>query len=441
MSRVKFAIGCLLIIAFGGMLMSGLAAGAKEPMYKGITLTLSSHRGPSTAAYEKLIPEFEEKFGAKVIFEIGPYGMLRAKHFTEAAAHTGVFDVISFPHVELGAYVQGEVIRDLNPYLQNPALADPEYDIQDFVPFVLDAYGLYDSGRYALPYKFDVFIAMFRKDLFLQYGLTSPGFFTYEVLLEVAEKLAPELEQGIYPVVLPLKSPVASFTPWASVFISNGGTFFDENKYPLFHQKAGVDSLNYLKKLLPFMPPDVASYDFDVANNAFAQGKAVYSINWHAYFPTVLDPNESVVYDQVGFVVSPKGRSRQAQQLGGWAVGISLDSRNPEAAFQLVQFLTSKKNAVQFALNGGASARTSVAENAEVVAKIPYYPLLIKALELAFRKPNDPSWPASQDFMGVAVGNALIGKDAASELTMAARKAYAEVQKFGYSPQETDSSP
>jgi len=440
MGRTKFVIGCLLIVV-GGILVSGLAVGAEKPMYKGVTLTLSSHRGSSTAAYQKLIPEFEQKFGAKVVFEIGPYGALRAKHFTEAAAHTGVFDVISFPHVELGAYVQGKVILDLNPYFQNPALADPEYDIKDFVPFVLDAYGLYGSGRYALPYKFDVFIAMFRKDLFMKYGLTSPGYFTYESLLKTAEKIAPELEQGVYPVVLPLKSPVASFTPWASLLISNGGTFFDQNKYPLFHRKAGVDSLNYLKRLLPFMPSDVPSYDFDVANNAFAQGKAVYSINWHAYFPTVLNPNESVVSDLVGFTLSPKGISRQAQQLGGWAVGISPDSRHPEAAFQLIQFLTSKKNAVQFALNGGASARMSVAENAQVVAKIPYYPLLIQALELAFRKPNDPFWPATQDFIGIAVGNALVGKDAASELTMAARKAYAQVQKFGYSPQDTASSP
>lgn len=445
MKHLKLRIMCLAIAGLCGIWMFNMNVVAQEKAYEGVTLTLSTHRGPSTAAYKTLIPQFEKEFGAKVNFEIGPYRALRAKHFTEAAADTGAFDVISFPHVELGAYVGGGVLEDLTPYLENPRLADPEYDIGDFVPFVLDAYGLYELagevGRYALPYKFDIFIGIFRKDLFAKYGLSSPGYLTYEEIFEAAKKMAPEIEHGIYPVVLPLKSPVASFTPWTSVLISNGGTFFDENKYPLFQKKIGVDALNYIKSLLPFMPLDVPAYDFDVANRLFAQGKAAYTLNWHAYFPVVLDPKESKVFDKIGFDLSPKGKARQAQQLGGWAVGISPDSRHKEAAFKLIEFLTSRKNAVKFALNGGSTPRVSVAEDARVVEKIPYYPLLIKALKLAFRKPNDPSWPACQDLMGVAIGNALIGKDAEDELTMAARKAYLEVKKFGYSPEKTGPSP
>ena len=437
-------LGLIVIGLCVGWIFSGNAAAEEQP-YKGITLVLSSHRGPSTDAYETLIPEFEKKYGAKVHFEIGPYRSLRAKHFTEAAAHTGAFDVISFPHVELGAYVQGGVIENLTPYLENPKLADPGYDIEDFVPFVLDAYGLYKvdgkDGRYALPYKFDIFIAMYRKDIFSKYNIPSPGSLTYDELFKAAEKMAGEIKNGVYPVVLPLKSPIAAFTPWSSILISNGGDFFDENKYPLFQKAEGVDALNYIKSLLPYMPSDIPSYDFDVANSFFAEGKAAYSLNWHAYFPVVLDPAKSKVVDKVGFDLSPMGATRQAQQLGGWAVGISPDSKHKEAAFRLIQFLTSKQNAVKFALNGGSTPRKSVSTDPTVLEKIPYYPLLIKALELAFRKPNDPSWPACQDFMGIAIGNALTGKDAKEELNMAAQKAYREVEKFGYSPGKTGQIP
>ena len=416
------------------------------PQFKGITLRISTQNGPSTDAWKAIIPGFESKYGATVEILEDSYNQVQPKQFAEAQAHTGAFDIIGLQTFDLGKYIVGGVVADLGPYFNDANLVMPDYDLNDFSDVFVKGYCEYEvEGKrslYVLPHKFDIYLGIYRPDLFTGAGLKEPGeSFSYDDLLAAADKIKPS--HGDDPVItFPLKAPGPAFTTWSAICRSYGGEYFDANKYPLFNGEAGVTAIEKLRSMLKYLPTDVLSVDFDAALRIMSQGKAAYAENWNSFFPTILDPKQSIVTDKVKFMATPAGPSKRAQEMGGWSVGMSPDSKNPKAAFTLLQYLTAKETAVDYALAGGSSARASVANSAKVVEKMPYYPLMIAALKEAIPRPTDPAWGETQSAMGTAVSAALQpGGDAKVELTKAAQKVYQLVQRMGYNPEKTGPEP
>jgi multiple sugar transport system substrate-binding protein len=412
---------------------------------KKVTLRVSTHGSPASDALVGIGKDFEASTGHTVEFLFDAYSQIQPKHFAEAAAQTGAFDIIGYPYPNIGAYVQGGLLADLKPLFAS-GIADPDYDIADFNQIVLRTYGEYEVGGYTglfgLPHKFDIFLGMYRPDLWEAAGVELPGDdFSYADLLDAAAKLAPS--QGDDPVItLPLKAGGPTFTNWSAIYRSEDGDYFDENKFPMFTGDNAVAAVEQLRSYLPYMPDDVLTLNFDPALRIMAAGRAAYHENWNGFFPVILDPSQSEITDKVAFIPTPAGTVKRAQELGGWALGVARDSQSKEAAFQLLQALTSRANAVQYVQGGGASARSSVATDSDIVAKFPYYPLMIAALEGAVPRPKDPTWGPTQGLIGNAVNAALQpGQDAKSALVEAAREVYNLVQRQGFTPEATGDKP
>ena len=422
------------------------APAAKTAQLKGVTLRISTQNGPSTEAWKAILPGFESKYGAKVEVLEDAYNQVQAKQFAEAAAHTGAFDLIGLQTFDLGKYIVGGVLADLTPFFENSSLADPSYDLADFIPVLIEGYCKYDvegkRGMYVVPHKFDVYMAIYRPDLFEAAGVAEPGdSFSYDDLIAAGEKL--KAKQGDNPSIrTPLKAPGPAFTAWSAIYRSHGGDFFDQNKYPLFSGDAAITAVEKLRAQLKSMPADALNLDFDPSLRLMAGGRAAYAQNWHATYPTVLDPKESQVADKVKFMQSPGGPTKRAQELGGWTAGMSPDSKNKEAAFTLLQYLTSKETAVEYALAGGSSGRSSVASNPRIVEKFPYYPLTIEALKNAVPRPTDPTWGQTQGTIGTAVNASLqAGGDPKAEFLKAAESIYKLAQQMGFQPERTGPPP
>ena len=422
------------------------AAAPSARQFSGVTLRISTQNNPSTEAWKAIIPGFESRHGAKVEIMEDSYTQIQPKQFAEAAAHTGTFDLIGLQYFDLGKYVVGSVLTDLTPFFNDRNLMDPAYDLADFVPIVVDAYGRYEvsgkRGLYALPHKFDIYLGIYRPDLFEAAGVKQPDdSFSYDDLLAAAENLRPK--QGNNPVItIPLKAPGPAFTTWSAIYRSYGGEYFDANKYPLFTGEAAITAVEKLRSMLKYMPVDAAGLDFDAALRIMSQGRAAYAENWNGFFPTILDPKQSQVAEKIKFLPTPAGPKRRAQELGGWSVGMSPDSKNKEAAFTLLLYLTSKETAPAYALAGGSSARVSVATDARVVEKYPYYPLMIKALKDAVPRPTDPTWGETQGAIGTAVNASLQpNAEPKKEFVKAARSVYQLMQRVGHHPEKTGPAP
>jgi multiple sugar transport system substrate-binding protein len=453
----------ILAVILGVVFISAMASVATAETdtgwlkkWDGVKLVLSSHQGPSTDAYKVLSKEFEKLTGAKVRVLDESWTDLLAKHLAAAAAHTSAYDILTWPYIWTGQYVESQIIEDLNDWFAKSDLVDPDYDIDDFIPAVLEVYGRYKVGFFkdpnalwSVPYKFDIYLAQYRTDLFEQAGIVDsngkarpPA--TWEELRADAEILAKKFPD-IKPVVIPLAVDdpmVATFLP---ILCAYGGSvpmpWFDKNLYPRFQGAAGIAAINALNALLPYMPKDILSFDYDKVNTMMAQGKAAWAINWNAYLPVLMDPAKSKIVDTVAFDLAPGGPAGRPQGLGGWQMGISKDSRNKEAAFQLLQFLTGKDRAVDLALAGGSVARDSVAGDARVIEKYPYYPFLIEAMSSVASRGMDRSWQEVQRIIGVGLNEILMGAEVDKKMNATAGKVYDAVKQTGYHPEKTGSRP
>ena len=304
--------------------------------WSGVKLTLSSHTGPTTDAYKVLAKDFEALTGAQVEIIDESWTDLLTKHMAAAAAHTGAYDVLTWPYVWFGHYVEGGMAENLDEWFAKTDLVDPNYDIEDFVPAILNAYGRYQTGftpdpniLWSVPYKFDVYLAFYRTDLFEQAGIVDadgkakpPE--TWDELLADA-KILKEKFPDITPVAIPLIVDDPTVSTFLPIFVAYGGKspmpWFDENLYPTFQGPEAVAAVEALKALMPYMPTDALDMDYDKVNAFMAQGQAAYGLNWNAYLPVLLDPEASKISDVVGFDLVPGGPAGRPQGSGWLADG------------------------------------------------------------------------------------------------------------------------
>ncbi len=432
-------------IVYGGWLRS----------WGGTNLVFSSHQGPTTDAAAFLAKKFEQLTGAKVTVLAEPWTDLLTKHTAAFAAHSSEYDVITFPYIWFGNYVQGKMIDSLDDWFAKKDLVDPNYGMDDFIPAVLEAYGKYRIGTYAsdalwsVPYKFDIYLAQYRKDLFKQAGIVDskgnakpPA--TWDELIQDAKTLAAKVPD-VTPVVLPLQvdDPMAATM---TVLLGSYGNplpqvWYDKNVYPLFERKAGVQGATTLQGLMPYMPKDVLSYDYDKVNEIMAQGQAAYALNWNAYLPVLVDPSKSKITDTVGFALAPGGPSGRPQGLGGWQMSIYALSKNKVAAFQLLQFITGQPQAVDYAMHGASVARYSVAKDPTVIKALPFYPLLLEALKSVAMRGEDTTWVQVQNKVAIAFNKVLLGAPTDQTLKGAADEVYDLAKNAGYHPEQSGPRP
>ena len=101
---------------------------------------------------------------------------------------------------------------------------------------------------------------------------------------------------------------------------------------------------------------------------------------------SVEDPKKSKVVGKVGWALHPEG-VRRGSQTGGFGIAIPKNAQNKEAAFLLMQWLTSKHGDKLVALAGGNPSRYSTHADPDVNAKYPHMKTFGEALRYA-----DPDW-------------------------------------------------
>ena len=100
----------------------------------------------------------------------------------------------------------------------------------------------------------------------------------------------------------------------------------------------------------------------------------------------VNNPEKSRVVGKVGWALHPMG-VRRGSQTGGFGIGIPSNAQNKEAAFLLMQWLTSKEADKAIAIAGGNPSRFSTHRDLEVLEVHPHLEVFGEALKYA-----DPDW-------------------------------------------------
>lgn len=431
------ALGTLVLFS-GNTFLYGQTKTIPEHLqgYEGTEITVFGWSCEATAVqFYELIPEFERLTGMKV--NIGmriPVGRYIEKVTLETAAHTGSFDVCMIGDGILAKFVKNDWIVRLDPYLNNPRIADPNYNVKDFVkshsPFMY-FYG--DDRVYWLPWRAIARGLFYRTDLFTEAGIAPPT--TWQEELNAAQKFT---KPPLYGIALHGKQAVGTSCVFDEQLWSNGGDFFDKDMKPIFNSKEGIEGLTHYCELMKYAPPGKFSFDMNEVITAFAQGTVAMMRNWIGSATTLMNPEASKVVGKWNVALLPAPRSGLVShgRGGGWGWIINADSKHPQAAYKLIEWLSSSENEKRAIMLGGEAVptRLSVFEDPEILEKNFYLSVYGQAADLAKAVPKIPEYsPEILTVIVVAITEASTGKKSPKEaLDDAAVKVEKILREAGY---------
>ena len=374
-------------------LSAGVALANPYKPYKGQTLVVNFPAHPHYHAVMKVLPEFTKETGIKVEVDLLQYMKMRQKQTLELTKSKGDYDLIAYVVFSKADYVFADQLENLARYFMNPKLADPAYDAKDLIDGYVGNIGVVGGKKgylpgptgslYGIPYGSETSIFGYRKDIFKKHGLKVPT--TYDEMLKLACQI-PKLEPGMGG----MSSRAASGHHASHAFLLHlaplGGRIFDDNWNPIVNNAAGVKAAKALKTIVDCGPEGSRTFGFAEAGAAFLQGKTAMFLDSTIFAGQVNNPKKSKVVGKIGWAPHPMG-VRRGSQTGGFGIGIPKNAKNKEAAFLLMQWLTSKKADKLVALAGGNPSRYSTHADADVNKKFPHMATFGEALKYA-----DPDW-------------------------------------------------
>ncbi|MBV8413577.1 MAG: extracellular solute-binding protein, partial [Verrucomicrobia bacterium] len=188
----KLLSKCCAVAAFLTLGVSFAQAWSLEEAakdYKGTEIKVIFLDRPGYRATIKMLPEFEQKTGIKVSPEIVPYESTREKEVLDFSAQ-GDLSIALVDLVWLGEFAESGWIVPIDDIKKKfPDLIDPDLDLNDFFPLLLNAFGTWNNTVYGLPFDNYSGLLYYNKDMLKQAGFDKPPETWDEVLNVYGPKL------------------------------------------------------------------------------------------------------------------------------------------------------------------------------------------------------------------------------------------------------------
>jgi multiple sugar transport system substrate-binding protein len=147
--------------------------------------------------------------------------------------------------------------------------------------------------------------------------------------------------------------------------------------------------------------------------------------------PLLEDGSASRFAGKFGYAVAPAGPKGPRPETSSHLLAISTLSRQRDAAWQFLEWMTSKKNNKPWIFAGGAAFRESMYNDPAIVAKYPQYTLFKQILDLG-NPDYVPRIKPSAEIMtrlGEQLSSALVGVKPVNEALAAADQQVASILK------------
>ncbi|MGI6543539.1 MAG: ABC transporter substrate-binding protein [Limnochordia bacterium] len=327
----RFWLGALVLIVL--LTPATVAYGKTTIVYLG--------RGGTSeqASYTKLIEQFEA-LHPDIDVEInwipgGTAMVLMERLLVQVAAGVApdVFwthNYLSYDLLSLG------LVLPLDPLMSN----DPDFRITDYYPNALNDY-LFNGKLYGLPRETSSTALYYSIDNFNNAGLSAPTIdWTWDTLLEAAKKLT-DVNNKRWGLYAPTTHGTTVIMAW-----QNGGQYFDDTlTQPQFDAPENVQAFQWIADLMLTwgVSPKMGEVNKTTAFNTGQLGM-LYDIRG----ATTNYGTASVDWDVAPL---PKGK-QHANRTASSGHAICAETKHPEAAWQLVKWLSGATAQREFAASG-----------------------------------------------------------------------------------------
>lgn len=389
----------LRMLLAAGALLAGLPAGAgllRSAAAQNQVVVWHAYRGDEKAAFEKVVDMFNKSpaaKGARVTTLAVPYDAFADK-ITAAVPRGKGPDVFIFAQDRLGGWVvAGNTIEPLDFFLDDATRGR-------YLNTTLQAM-TYQGNVYGLPLNYKVITLIYNKKL-----LKTPPKTTAE-LVKTAKQLT-DANAGRFGLAY-WYSDFYHHSPLLNGF--GGGVF--QGRQPVLNSPANVKSLELLVKWIDqrFMPEEPSP---TLVTSLFNAGKAamVFSGPWFL--------GEVAEGIDVGLAPLPAITEAGGKPMRPWitveGVYIAAPSKNKDAAYELVKFLTDVPASRVLALEGRQSPANKQVYSDPQVAADPVLKAFRQQVDVAVPMPNLPEmtmvWSPATTAMGTISKKATAPKAA-----------------------------
>lgn len=354
----------VVLAALAALLGAGSAAAQKE------LVVWHGYRGAEKAAFEKVVEMFNAAQKGKVVAKTlaVPYDAYADK-ITAAVPRGRGPDVFIYAQDRMGGWIEsGSTIEALDFFLD-------EAVTERFLPITMEAM-TYQGIVYGLPLNYKCITMIYNKKLLSQPPRTSGE------LVKVAKSLT-DAKVGKFG----LAYPYSDYYYHAALQNGFGGGVFDAAGKPVLNAPENVRALEYLMTwveggMVPLEPSTA------LITSLFNEGKAAMVFSGPWFLGELRDDLE------LGLAVLPTLDEAGGKPMRPWitveGAYIAAPSKNKDAAFEFLTFITDLPAAKVLALEGGQTpANGTVYEDAKVAAD-PVLSAFRKQVEVAVPMPNLP---------------------------------------------------
>ncbi|WP_424968666.1 MULTISPECIES: ABC transporter substrate-binding protein [unclassified Dinoroseobacter] len=396
MRKLLCSAACASIIATGAV-ADGHGWSLKEAAapYAGTTVDVVFLLRPGYEAIEAMLPAFEEETGIKINIIKHPYENALGEQVRDFVAG-GDLDIALIDLVWIGNFAENEWIVPADQIMADyPEIVDPDLDLDDFFPLVLNAFGGWNDTIYGLPFDNYSGLMFYNKQMLADAGFDGPPE-TWDELMNV---YGPALtKDGKYAYALQSKrNETQSADSFARMLWPFGGSFLDADFRSNLMSPESQAGLKFRQELMQYMPDGIVAYDHAETVNAFSQGDVAMITEWSAFYSSVVDPDTSKIAADVGIAPEPKGPAGRKPALGGFSLAVAeqADDKERAAAWLFIQWATSKANAKEYLERGGVPARQSVYADPALAETYTFIPALVESWQEGVPefRPRFAEWP------------------------------------------------
>lgn len=392
MNRIRL-LGLMLVL-LTVLLVSGSVTAQEEVTINWVTIS-----GFYTDWAEQVAARFEEDTGINVNIIDVDIGQMYETQVLESVADTGAYDLLTYDAGQKAEFAESGYLLQLDDYI---AAADPAViAFDDIAPALREVTSMWRGGVYGLPYYTFTMGYFYRCDLFENpdemaafesaygYPLDIPQ--NYDQLADIAEFFRREagetlagqpVAENFYGIGVMAGRFDQVQDEINSIAWSTGAKVINDDGTPGVDDPGFLAAANlYVNELLPYAPPGALSSSFDQIVAQMQQGliaqTAAFFLDQYA---NMVKTEDMIPGARICTAPAPGVHS----WVGAFGVGVSSDSRNPQAAFDFLAWMAGPEAQREFAIGGGTTCRESILTDETLISANPqtmgHYPTLVAVL-------------------------------------------------------------
>jgi multiple sugar transport system substrate-binding protein len=288
--------------------------------------------------------------------------------------------------------------------------------------------GRYQGKLYRMPTTSDAGVLYYRTDLLQQGGFDPPE--SFREMLAIIEKLqkpggndAGDTDWGYLWQGKQYEGVAAMFVEILEGF---GGFWVNPDTLEVgLDQPKSIDAVEFLRDTITkgISPPGVVTYGEEETRLLFQNGESVFLRNW-PYVWRLANQEDSKIKGKIGIQPMVQGLGELGGScLGGWGLSLSTTTPHPEEAWRVIEYMTSKDTMRRFVLETGLiSSYKSLFTDPEIVAKYPYFPRLLEAVQQSVLRPPIAQYAQASDILQRYLSAAFTGAMSSEDAMQAAAR-------------------